>query len=261
MITTLIFATLISSSSGLPAHPLILPQDNSASPESRPPIDERVFIQIGRMQQSSIETVRDAAPGLKQKMQYWLGGLKGPMDQSPEAPKLEADVKLLSQILDDIEAKGLLPDIQVEFDSVVSSFGGIKRAYGAVHHPSPKPTGNPAPTTSTPPRPIPVTTPPSQVPPLDGMGGSQALPNIMLVVKIANPEPYQTAYRIWYRPTNEIGLPAYTYTTKQGKNLLTTIKREPNINYYVWVNRFREGDPRRGLVLASETQLSARVIR
>ncbi len=203
------------------------------------------------MQQSKIEDVRDAAPDLKRKIQYWLNHLKGPMDEAPESPKLEADVKLLSQILDEIEAKGISGDNRAEFDEVVSSFGGIRIAYGAVQsHSSPKPVGSPPTVAPVVPRGA------------DGESGAvAALPSFMLVVKIANPEPYQTAYRIWYRPTNEFGLPSYTYTTKQGKLMLTTIKREPNINYYVWVNRFREGDSRRGLVLSSENQLTAQVIR
>ena len=258
MITTLIFATIVASPPSAPMRSFGPAQDRASSLESRPPIDERVFIQIARMQQSKIQDVRDAAPDLKRRIQYWLNHLKGPMDDSPESPKLEADVKLLSQILDEVEAKGFSADIRAEFDAVVSSFGGIRIAYGAVlSHPAPK-SGDSPPTSAS------VSYEAVGSAPRGADRGSTAvagLPSFMLIVKIANPEPYQTAYRIWYRPTNEFGLPAYTYTTKQGKNLLTTIKREPNINYYIWVNRFREGDSRRGLVLASETELSVKVIR
>jgi len=263
MITTLIFATLMSSPISLLASHLGLQQDRAATTESRPPIDERVYIQIARMQQSPNDVVRSSAPGLKRKIQYWVDHLKVPMDEAPEAPKLEADVKLLSQILDEIAAKGL-GDNRSEFYSVLDSFGGIEIPVRAAVFSSPKPPGDRPPKKSTPPSSVPAVAPAPNRPAGETAVGSivgAAVPSFMLVVKIANPEPYQTAYRIWYRPTNEFGLPSYTYTTKQGKDLVTTIQREPRINYYIWVNRFREGDPRRGLVLASETQLSARVIR
>ena len=270
MITTLIFATLITSPPCSPAGHVGVPQDRAATTESRPPIDERVYIQIARMQQSPNDIVRSFAPRLRRKIQYWVDHLKVPMDEAPEAPKLEADVKLLSQILDEIAEKGL-GDNRSEFYAVVNSFGGITDPDPVEFRSSVLPPGDRPPVRSSPPVIVPAVAPAPNRPAGAIASGSgsiapgsivgSALPSFNLVVKIANPEPYQTAYRIWYRPTNEFGLPAYTYTVKHGKDLVSVIKREPNINYYVWVNRFREGDTRRGLVLASETELSARVIR